>query len=210
MERVHRSSRMPSSKIAGWRGPRPASIFHLGRWRKSEVREYIEAILMAVAVAFALRAFVIEAFKIPSGSMIPTLMVGDHIFVNKFSYGPAILYTHSRVRTNMPPKRGDVDGLPVPRAPRPGLHQARHRHRGRQARGARGAPGHQWLGGLELSQVARGRGKSTTSPITRSTRATSTSSTSECESYFDVFTTARRGSSPSTRGPTSRRAARSG
>src|SRR5262249_45373532 len=44
---------------------------HLGRWRKSEVREYIEAILMAVLVAFALRAFVIEAFKIPSGSMIP-------------------------------------------------------------------------------------------------------------------------------------------
>ncbi len=64
----------------------------LGRWRKSEVREYVEAILMAVAVAFALRAFVIEAFKIPSGSMIPTLMVGDHIFVNKFSYGPAIPY----------------------------------------------------------------------------------------------------------------------
>src|SRR6204780_3861567 len=80
----------------------------LGRWRKSEVREYLEAILMAVAVAFALRAFVIEAFKIPSGSMIPTLMVGDHIFVNKFSYGPAIPYTHARVWTNMPPHRGDV------------------------------------------------------------------------------------------------------
>ena len=90
---------------------------HLGRWRKSEVREYLEAILMAVAVAFALRAFVIEAFKIPSGSMIPTLMVGDHIFVNKFSYGPAIPYTHSRVWTRMPPRRGDVMVFAFPEHP---------------------------------------------------------------------------------------------
>ena len=90
---------------------------HLARWRKSEVREYLEAILMAVAVAFALRAFVIEAFKIPSGSMIPTLMVGDHIFVNKFSYGPAIPYTHSRVWTHMPPKRGDVMVFAFPEHP---------------------------------------------------------------------------------------------
>ena len=89
----------------------------LGRWRKSEVREYLEAIVMAVAVAFALRAFVIEAFKIPSGSMIPTLMVGDHIFVNKFSYGPAIPYSRSRVWTNMPPKRGDVMVFAFPEHP---------------------------------------------------------------------------------------------
>jgi signal peptidase I len=89
----------------------------LGRWRKSEVREYVEAIAMAVAVAFALRAFVIEAFKIPSGSMIPTLMVGDHIFVNKFTYGPAIPYTHARVWTNMPPKRADVMVFAFPEHP---------------------------------------------------------------------------------------------
>jgi signal peptidase I len=89
----------------------------LGRWRKSEVREYVEAILMAVAVAFALRTFVIEAFKIPSGSMIPTLMVGDHIFVNKFSYGPAIPYTHARVWTTMPPKHGDVIVFAFPEHP---------------------------------------------------------------------------------------------
>jgi signal peptidase I len=89
----------------------------LGRWRKSEVREYVEAIVMAVAVAFALRAFVIEAFKIPSGSMIPTLMVGDHIFVNKFSYGPAVPYTQSRVWTSMPPHRGDVIVFAFPEHP---------------------------------------------------------------------------------------------
>ncbi len=89
----------------------------LGRWRKSEVREYLEAIMMAVAVAFALRAFVIEAFKIPSGSMIPTLMVGDHIFVNKFTYGPAIPYAHARVWTSMPPRRGDVIVFAFPEHP---------------------------------------------------------------------------------------------
>src|SRR5262249_34223832 len=61
---------------------------YLARWRKGEMREYAESIGIAVAVALILRAFVVEAFKIPSGSMIPTLMVGDHIFVNKFTYGP--------------------------------------------------------------------------------------------------------------------------
>ena len=80
----------------------------LRRWRKSELREYMESILVAIGVALALRAFVLEAFKIPSGSMIPTLQVGDHIFVNKFLYGPAIPFTHSRLWTSLPPKRGDV------------------------------------------------------------------------------------------------------
>ena len=81
---------------------------HLGKWRKSEAREFVESILVAIGVALLLRTFVVEAFKIPSSSMVPTLMVGDHIFVNKFSYGPAIPYTHARVWTHMPPERGDV------------------------------------------------------------------------------------------------------
>lgn len=89
----------------------------LGRWRKSEVREYAESILVAIAVAMALRAFVVEAFKIPSGSMIPTLQVGDHIFVNKFTYGPAIPFTHSRLWSNMPPHRGDVTVFAYPEHP---------------------------------------------------------------------------------------------
>ena len=89
----------------------------LGRWRKSEVREYAESILVAIAVAMALRAFVVEAFKIPSGSMIPTLQVGDHIFVNKFTYGPAIPWTHSRLWQNMPPHRGDVMVFAYPEHP---------------------------------------------------------------------------------------------
>lgn len=81
---------------------------HLGRWRKGEMREYAESIGIAVAVALILRAFVIEAFKIPSGSMIPTLMVGDHIFVNKFAYGPLVPWTDSRLFSRLPPSRGDV------------------------------------------------------------------------------------------------------
>lgn len=80
----------------------------LGRWRKSEMREYAESIVVAVLVALGLRVTVIEAFKIPSGSMIPTLQIGDHIFVNKFVYGPAIPFTHARLWSNMPPHRGDV------------------------------------------------------------------------------------------------------
>jgi len=81
---------------------------YLGRWRKGEMREYVESIGIAVAVALLLRAFVVEAFKIPSGSMIPTLMVGDHIFVNKFAYGPLVPWTDSRLFSRLPPSRGDV------------------------------------------------------------------------------------------------------
>src|SRR6188508_2839364 len=55
--------------------------------RKSVFREYSEAIIIAMLLAFAIRVFVVQAFKIPSGSMIPTLLVGDHILVSKLSYG---------------------------------------------------------------------------------------------------------------------------
>ena len=72
------------------------------------MREYAESIGIAVAVALMLRAFVVEAFKIPSGSMIPTLLVGDHIFVNKFTYGPLIPWTDERLFSRLPPARGDV------------------------------------------------------------------------------------------------------
>lgn len=89
----------------------------LGRWRKSEAREYAESILVAVMVALAIRAFVIEAFKIPSGSMIPTLLVGDHIFVNKLAYGPLVPFSKKRLWNAMPPKRGDVIVFAFPENP---------------------------------------------------------------------------------------------
>jgi signal peptidase I len=55
--------------------------------RKSLFREYAEAIVVAMLLAFAIRVFIVQAFKIPSGSMIPTLLIGDHILVSKLSYG---------------------------------------------------------------------------------------------------------------------------
>lgn len=88
---------------------------HLGRWRKGEMREYAESIGIAVAVALLLRAFVVEAFKIPSGSMVSTLLVGDHIFVNKLTYGPLIPWSDSRLWNRLPPRRGDVLVFKFPR-----------------------------------------------------------------------------------------------
>jgi len=81
---------------------------HLNPWQRSEVREYTESIIIAVGVALLLRAFVVEAFKIPSGSMLPTLQINDHIFVNKFTYGPTIPFMKSRILSDLPPQRGDV------------------------------------------------------------------------------------------------------
>ena len=60
---------------------------YVGEKQKSIVREYAEAIIIALLLALFIRTFVVQAFKIPSGSMIPTLLVGDHILVNKFVYG---------------------------------------------------------------------------------------------------------------------------
>lgn len=81
---------------------------HLGFARKSTFREYVESIGLAVLIALLLRAFVVEAFKIPSGSMIPTLRVGDHIFVNKFTYGLRMPFTKWWMWQRRQPERGDV------------------------------------------------------------------------------------------------------
>jgi len=81
---------------------------NLAPWRKSTAREYAESIGFALLVAIALRAFVVEAFKIPSGSMLPTLQIDAHIFVNKFSYGPTIPLLDVRIAEDLPPERGDV------------------------------------------------------------------------------------------------------
>jgi signal peptidase I len=84
---------------------------HLSFARKSAAREYTESIGGAILVALLLRAFVFEPFHIPSGSMIPTLLVGDFIFVNKMSYGLRIPFTDpAKVHKlwERPPLRGDV------------------------------------------------------------------------------------------------------
>jgi signal peptidase I len=76
--------------------------------RKSTMREYVESIGIAILIALVLRAFVVEAFKIPSGSMIPTMEIGDHIFVNKFLYGVRIPYTRTKFFEYRKPRRGEV------------------------------------------------------------------------------------------------------
>lgn len=80
----------------------------LKKRKKSVVREYIEALLVAGLIALFIRAFIIEAFKIPSGSMIPTLSVGDHIFVNKFVYGLRFPFTRNYFVKFGTPEKGDV------------------------------------------------------------------------------------------------------
>jgi signal peptidase I len=75
---------------------------------KSTTRDYVESIGAAVLIALALRAFVIEAFKIPSSSMYPTLEIGDHIFVNKFIYGVRIPFTNTKLFELRGPRHGEV------------------------------------------------------------------------------------------------------
>ena len=76
--------------------------------KKHVIREYIEALLTAVLLAFVIRSFLIEPYKIPSKSMVPTLLVGDHIFVNKFIYGLRIPGTKKWLCKFNEPKRGEV------------------------------------------------------------------------------------------------------
>ena len=81
---------------------------HLGFARFSPAVEYVLSIGKALAIALVLRLFVIEAFKIPSGSMIPTLLIGDHIFVNKLSYGVRLPVINFEVAHWGGFRRGDV------------------------------------------------------------------------------------------------------
>ena len=76
--------------------------------KKSVLREYAEAAAIAILLALVIRTFVVQAFKIPSGSMEPTLLIGDHILVNKFIYGIKLpVLRHTLVPIGKP-KRNDV------------------------------------------------------------------------------------------------------
>jgi len=86
----------------------------------NRTREYVEAILWALVLTLFLRAFVIQAFRIPSESMLDTLLVGDFLFVNKFEYGPKIPFTHIRIQLpalSREPKRGDIIVFQYPNNP---------------------------------------------------------------------------------------------
>jgi signal peptidase I len=75
---------------------------------KSKIQEYAEAIFIAILIAVFIRTFVVQAFKIPSGSMKPTLQIGDHILVNKFIYGVKVPFLRNTVIPINDPKRGDI------------------------------------------------------------------------------------------------------
>ena len=75
---------------------------------KGRLRENIEAIVIAVILALFIRTFVVQAFRIPSGSMEETLLIGDHILVNKFIYGVKIPFTDMTLIPISDPERGDV------------------------------------------------------------------------------------------------------
>ncbi len=90
--------------------------------KKSNLRETIEAIVVAFAIALVIRTFVIQAFKIPSGSMIPTLQIGDHILVNKFLLGTPVDVPFTNIHLfRMPglrkPQRGDIIVFKYPEDP---------------------------------------------------------------------------------------------
>ncbi|MDD5155850.1 MAG: signal peptidase I [Candidatus Omnitrophica bacterium] len=76
--------------------------------KRSALREWIESIVVAFILAMFIRAFLVQAFKIPTGSMRPTLVEGDLILVNKLIYGAKIPFTGLRLPALQQPKRGDV------------------------------------------------------------------------------------------------------
>lgn len=86
-------------------------------FEKSTVREYFESIVVAVVLALFIRTFVVQAFKIPTGSMEPNLLVGDHLLVNKFVFAPNASALERALLPMRPIERGDVVVFKFPEDP---------------------------------------------------------------------------------------------
>jgi signal peptidase I len=86
--------------------------------KKSGLRENIEAIVIAILLALFIRTFVVQAFKIPSGSMKETLQIGDHILVNKFIYGVKLPFLHKVILPIKEPKKEDIIVFRYPENPK--------------------------------------------------------------------------------------------
>jgi signal peptidase I len=84
---------------------------------KSVVREYLESIVVAVILALFIRTFIVQAFKIPTGSMERNLLVGDHLLVNKLIYSPSIAPWEDKLLAKRPIRRGDVIVFKFPEDP---------------------------------------------------------------------------------------------
>lgn len=86
--------------------------------KKRLLKEYVQAIVTALILALIIRAYIVQAFKIPSGSMIPTLLVGDHILVNKFIYGTKIPFSDKKILIFKKPEKGDIIVFKFPENPK--------------------------------------------------------------------------------------------
>ncbi len=101
----------PTNSVAALRGGKSASTTSSNAPKgasKGSAWENIKAVLWTLAIFLFIRTFLFEAYRIPSGSMIPTLLVGDWLFVNKLAYGPHVPGTEINLPGYTEPKRGDV------------------------------------------------------------------------------------------------------
>ncbi len=94
-----------------------ATLLQSSRRRKPLWREYGEALFVALVLALVIRTFVIQAFKIPSESMLNTLLVGDHLLASKFAYGVKIPFSHIYIWQGNDPQRGDIIIFEYPNDP---------------------------------------------------------------------------------------------
>jgi signal peptidase I len=95
--------RKTRNAVAAARGGRAGSRVHAGKlW------EWFKSIAGTIAIFLFLRTFFVEAYRIPSGSMIPSLLIGDWLFVNKLVYGPHVPFTSINLPGYAQPKRGDI------------------------------------------------------------------------------------------------------
>jgi len=90
----------------------------MNEYVRNQFKEWTESIVIALILALVIRTFVVQAFKIPSGSMIPTFEIGDRIFVNKFIYGARIPFTRIRLPAVRQPNRGDIIVFRSPETPK--------------------------------------------------------------------------------------------
>ena len=86
-------------------------------FKKSTVREYFESIVIAVILALFIRTFIVQAFKIPTGSMEENLLIGDHLLVNKFVFGPTVSPLERALLPIGTVKRGDIVVFKYPEEP---------------------------------------------------------------------------------------------
>ncbi len=106
-----------SAPVDGGGGDQPESgAPEVQQGMGSAIAEQVITLVIAVAIALSIRQLLVEPFRIPSGSMFPTLLVGDHLFVNKLAYGPRIPFTDLRLPGFRDPERGDVVVFEVARA----------------------------------------------------------------------------------------------